>query len=84
MNELALVTKSLTPSELIKIMERLISDFNHYRSGFPDLFLFKERKPLFVEVKSEREKIAKHQTEWHKYLSEVVGIKVVICRVVEK
>ena len=84
LDELALSTKLLTTSQLIKIMERLISDYNNYRSGLPDLFLFKEGKPLFIEVKSKHEKIAEHQTAWHKYLSEVVGVEVVICRVIDK
>ncbi len=80
-DELVLATKILTTDQLIRIMQRLLINFVDNRRGLPDLFLIKNDKPLFVEVKSEKEKVAEHQYEWMHYLKNHVGIDVQICRV---
>jgi len=82
-DDLCLATSVLNPSQLVKIMDRLLRDFNNNRSGLPDLFLAKNGEPLFIEVKSTHEKVAQHQTEWHEYLIKEVGVPVVVCRVAE-
>ena len=82
-DDLCLATSVLNPSQLVKIMDRLLRDFNNNRSGLPDLFLAKNGEPLFIEVKSTHEKVAQHQTEWHEYLIKEVGVPVVVCRVTE-
>ena len=83
-DELALAPEVLSHSQLIEIMGRLLRDFNNNRRGLPDLFLANDKQPLFVEVKSERERIARHQLDWHKFLTQNVGVQVAICRVIEK
>jgi len=83
-DSLLLSTRSLSNSQLMSLMKRLISDFNEYRRGLPDLFLAKDNTPLFVEVKSENEKVASHQYDWLKFLKENIGIKTEICRVISK
>lgn len=82
--DLLFATKTLADVQLLDILYRLLEDFNHNRSGMPDLFLSGNDGPMFVEVKSEREKIADKQIEWLKYLKNKVGIDVEICRVVSK
>jgi hypothetical protein len=79
---LLLAPKSLGNPKLMSIMKRLISNFNEYRRGLPDLFLVRENSPLFVEVKSENEKVANHQYYWLKFLKENLGIETEICRVI--
>jgi hypothetical protein len=83
-DELAFAPQVLNHSQLVKIMDRLLRDFNNNRRGLPDLFLAKDGEPLFVEVKSRREKIEQHQLEWHNFLAKEVGVQVVVCRIAEK
>jgi len=83
-DQLVLVTQVLSNLQLITVMDRVLRDFNNNRKGFPDLFLAKDNKPLFVEVKSKRERIAPHQSDWHHFLVEKAGIQVIICRVTEQ
>lgn len=79
---LLFAARILTGVQLVDILYRLLEDFNHNRSGMPDLFLSGNSGSMFVEVKSEREKIADKQIEWLKYLKNSVGVGVEICRVV--
>ena len=83
-DSLLIATKVLTDQQLIQIMHRLLVNFSHYRSGLPDLFLTHEGKPLFSEVKSEKERVASHQIDWMLYLKNNVGVSVEICRVIAK
>ena len=62
-------------------MRRLLENFTVNRKGIPDLFLVKEETPLFVEVKSKKERVAVHQTEWMLFLRQEVGVAIEICRV---
>ena len=80
-DELIVATKLLTATQLMTIMHRLLENFGYYRRGLPDLFIAKEGKALFVEVKSEKEKVAEHQIEWLQFLQDVVGCSVEICRI---
>jgi hypothetical protein len=77
-------TKTLTDQQLILVMRRLLENFNENRKGLPDLFLIDATgKPRFVEVKSEKEKIAEHQLTWLSYLRNQVNLPVEICRVID-
>lgn len=79
-----MATRALTDQQLIQIMHRLLENFSENRSGLPDLFLARDRKPLFSEVKSERERITEHQIDWMLYLRGKVGVPAEICRVIPK
>jgi hypothetical protein len=79
--DLALATRSLAPSQLIEILDHLLLDFNAHRRGLPDLFLVRAGIPLFVEVKAQTERVARPQFEWHRFLRERVLVPVEICRV---
>ena len=83
-DSLIMATRVLTDQQLIQIMRRLLVNFSDNRSGLPDLFLARNGKPLFSEVKSERERVANHQTDWMLYLRDKVGVAVEICRVIPK
>lgn len=83
-DNLVLAVTALTPKQLMKIMQRLLENFNEHRRGLPDLFLVKDDEVLFVEVKAEKEKIADHQLSWLLYLQQNVGVKSEICRVTGK
>ena len=80
-DELIVATQLLTSTQFIQIMHRLLENFGIYRRGLPDLFIAKEGKALFAEVKSEKEKVAEHQIEWMHFLHDVVGCSVEICRI---
>jgi len=79
---LVMATRVLTDRQLMQIMYRLLMNFNENRSGLPDLFLNCDGKPLFSEVKSERERVAENQIVWMLYLRKKVGVAVEICRVI--
>ena len=82
-DELLIATQALQKKQLLLIMQRLLENFNENRRGLPDLFLVKPNgKALFVEVKSEKEKVADHQITWHHFLKNHVQIPVVIFRVI--
>jgi hypothetical protein len=83
-NELLVAPRVLTDQQLIWIMQRLLVNFAHNRSGLPDLFLYRKHQPLFCEVKSEEERVASHQIDWLHYLRDEVGVPVEICRVVQQ
>ena len=83
-DDLLAAPRILTGDQLMKIMRRLLENFGEHRSGLPDLFMAQEGRPLFAEVKSEREHVADHQFAWMNYLRTEVGAPVEICRVVAK
>lgn len=63
---------------LLRILLRLIGDISTYRSGFPDLIGVKDTKVIFVEVKSEKDKLSENQIDWITYLALDRGIDVEI------
>jgi len=75
LHDLSVGAESLTREQLLLIMNRLLADFNTYRSGLPDLFFY-EPNPLFVEVKSESDSIRDNQLHWLQFLSGNVGVAV--------
>lgn len=84
LSQLQVAATHLGAEKALKLLNRLMSDFSHLRSGMPDLFLFASgKRPKFVEVKSEHEKVAEHQIRWLQFLQNDLGIDVAICRVVD-
>lgn len=81
LDELTLAAKILSHGQIVKIMHRLLQNFVEYRSGLPDLFLSSGEKALFVEVKSEAEKVSEHQFTWLEFLQNQIGVNVEICRI---
>ncbi|MBU2617046.1 MAG: VRR-NUC domain-containing protein [Nanoarchaeota archaeon] len=79
-DELLIAVHGIDKKRLIKILERLMSNFNDNRSGLPDLILYNslDRDFFFSEVKSENDKISKKQRKWHDFLSTRLGLKVEI------
>lgn len=68
----------LTNEQLILIFERIGDDFKYYAFGLPDLIVYNDDEFFFVEVKSKGDVPSSKQVQWHKFLSEVVGIDVVL------
>jgi hypothetical protein len=83
-DDLALATRVLSHEQLDAIMTRLLRDFSKNRNGLPDLFVVKDNKPLFVEVKAERERVQTAQQAWHEYLVAEARVSVEVCRVAER
>ena len=82
-DELTLATKFLEKDQLSFIMKRLLENFNDNRRGIPDLFLIDPLgRPLFIEVKAEKEKVAEHQLSWQQFLKNQIKVDVSICRVI--
>jgi len=75
-DELLISAQKVDSEKLIKILERLISNFNENRSGLPDLIVFDGKDFFFSEVKSEKDKLSEKQIEWHDFLSVTLGFKV--------
>ncbi len=83
-NDFAAAAKALTEEQLLTILHRLLEDFGRNRTGLPDLFLVRSGVPLFVEVKSEPERLKSDQITWLQFLQNELRIQVEICRVIEK
>jgi hypothetical protein len=78
-DELLISIQKIDKEKLLKILERLITNFNDNRSGLPDLIVFNSENFFFSEVKSEKDKLSDKQIDWHTFLSETLGLKVEIC-----
>ena len=68
----------LNINQLKLIFERMGENLEYYSKGFPDLIVYNENQLFFVEVKSKEDKPSFKQIQWHKFLSKVVKIDVVI------
>jgi len=66
---------SVSKDQLFAIMNRLLVDFNHNRSGLPDLFFYSP-KPLFVEVKASSDSLRGNQVEWLRFLAQTLRLPV--------
>jgi len=77
-DELLIPVQRIEMEKLIKILERLIMNFNNNRSGLPDLIVYNDKDFFFSEVKSEKDRISDKQIEWHSFLSASLGFKVEI------
>lgn len=76
MGELLFSTQALFPEQITGICLRILENVSKNRSGLPDLYLAPQGNPLFVEVKTSREKVKENQQAWHDYLSQDVGVPV--------
>ena len=77
-DELLISVQRLDKEKIIKILERLISDFCNNRAGLPDLIIYDDKDLFFSEVKSEKDKISEKQKNWHDFLSTTLKLKVEI------
>ena len=77
-NELIVPILHLNNEQLKLIFKRMADGFKYYTSGLPDLIVYNEKEFFFVEVKSKDDSSSFKQIQWHKFLSEVVGIDVVL------
>lgn len=59
----------LNKESLRSILNRLLENFGCNRRGLPDLVVYDESKFIFVEVKSENDKISHDQILWADYIS---------------
>ena len=81
-NEEVWMVSAVSEQQLIGIMTRLLENFNDNRKGLPDLFLVDPAgKPILIEVKGEKEKLADHQWSWARYLRDTLLLDVAIFRV---
>ena len=78
LNQFIVTPSYLTEKQLLLIFERMFDDLKYYSYGFPDLIVYNENEFFFVEVKSKLDEPSFKQIQWHKFLSEVVGIDVVL------
>lgn len=78
LDELLVAPIYLNHKQLSLIFERLGSDFDFFSRGFPDLIVYDDDSLFFVEVKSKMDSPSFNQIQWHKFLSEVVNVDVVI------
>lgn len=77
-DELLISVQRIEKEKLIKIFERLITNFKDNRSGLPDLIVYNDRDFFFSEVKSEKDRISEKQSDWNSFLSTSLGFKVEI------
>lgn len=78
LDNLIVPVRYLDKQQLKLIFTRMADDFKYYTSGFPDLIVYNKNEFFFVEVKSKNDYPSFKQIQWHKFLSEVVGINVVL------
>jgi hypothetical protein len=76
LNDFTAVLEQNNSNNILKILERLLINFNDNRSGLPDLLVFNQKKFFFSEVKSENDKLSDNQKIWHSYLSDTLGYDV--------
>jgi len=83
--ELATIVRCVGGPGLAVIMGLLARDHKHWRSGMPDLVMWKE-EPLpaarLVEVKGPRDTLADHQRAWLAELA-FAGLDVEVCKILE-
>jgi hypothetical protein len=54
------------------------------KRGTPDLFIFKDKKYWFVEVKSSNDSLSKYQNFFIHHFQEIVGENIFVLNVVDK
>lgn len=63
-------------NKVLEICHRLLKNFNTYRSGLPDLFVYSESEYFFSEVKSKNDRLSESQINWHNFISENLDLKI--------
>lgn len=76
LEQLQVVTSRLDKVVITDIMYRLLSNFSEFRSGLPDLLVYNDTEMFLCEVKSSRDKLSEKQREWHRYLSDELGLRI--------
>ncbi len=76
--KLSIPLKSLKNEQIVLIMDRMLHDFAYCRSGLPDVIIFNDNEFIFVEAKSKNDAVSDSQAEWHKYLLNIVKVKVIL------
>lgn len=77
-DELLIPVQRVNKGKLLKILGRLISNFNDNRAGLPDLIVYDDKDFFFSEVKGEKDRISEKQSDWHSFLSTSLGFEVEI------
>ncbi len=62
------------------IFQRMISDYRHTRSGFPDLVMWSTNKVAVIEVKGPGDRLSSKQRLWLDTFTKL-GIDAHVCRV---
>ncbi|RXJ74921.1 VRR-NUC domain-containing protein [Veronia nyctiphanis] len=75
---LSAAINSLSSAQWVGCFRRLLFDLRANRKGHPDLFMVKEGKPCFIEVKGPGDSLQYHQIRWLNYFDHL-GIE---CKVV--
>jgi hypothetical protein len=78
LEDLLIAVRKVEKEKLLKILERLITDFTNNRAGMADLIVNNDKDFFFAEVKSESDNISERQKEWHEFLSTVLHFRVEI------
>ena len=76
--ELIVPILHLNNEQLKLIFKRMADGFKYYTAGLPDLIVYNEKEFFFAEVKSKEDYSSFKQIQWHKFLSEVAGIDVIL------
>lgn len=76
--ELVAPLQFVSKETVLKILQRLLSNFSELRSGIPDLIAYKAGETCFIEVKSEKDKLSDRQRDWIVYLDKNLGQKVTL------
>ncbi|KAI9556447.1 hypothetical protein GHT06_016235 [Daphnia sinensis] len=76
------LVQCISPHSLAAISQRLLQNYRHYRSGFPDLTVWnpKEKKWRIIEVKGPNDRLSPKQTLWLDFLVSL-GIEAEVCHV---
>lgn len=59
----------LSDDTALRILNRMLLNFDTYRSGFPDLIIWRDNELLFIEVKSRTDSIRESQIRWHNIIN---------------
>lgn len=71
----------LEPTSILKVLRYLVTDYWGRYLGWPDLLAFNSTGPLFVEVKSSKDKLSEDQKHWIKGNSEDLNFPFEILKV---
>lgn len=63
------LAEHLPAATVVGVCRHLLEDFTENRKGLPDLVGVFEGTATFVEVKSERDHLSRHQLEWLRFLA---------------
>ncbi|XP_015179797.1 PREDICTED: fanconi-associated nuclease 1-like [Polistes dominula] len=81
-NNIKEIVYCLGPECVLKICERLISNYILWKAGFPDLIVWNlnDKSCKIIEVKGPNDKLSVKQTLWLQYLQQI-GVDIEVCYV---